>query len=81
MSDLHDALVSGQPSEALAALRAVLGRALLDVDGKEKATVAKQLMAVIDAQQQIAVPEASASDDLAKQRAARRSAAKTASSA
>lgn len=81
MSDLHDALVSGQPTEALRAIRAVLAGALLDVDPKDKPQVAKQLVAVIDAQQRITVPDVSASDDLAKQRQARRSAATTTASA
>lgn len=78
MSDLHDNLVRGEPGEALSALRAVLADALLEVEPSERHQVAKAYMAVLAAQQQIAVPESSASDALAERRAARRAAAQAA---
>lgn len=81
MSDLHDALAHGEPSEALRAMRAVLTGALLDVEPKDRPGVVKQMMAVIEAQQAVAEPEASASDDLARQRQARRAAAQGSASA
>jgi len=81
VSDLHADLVSGQPGEALAALRALLADALVQVEPNERQQLSKEFRAVLEAQQSIAVPEASTSDDLAKQRQARRAAAQAAASA
>lgn len=71
MSDLVEAVESGDQRAALEAIRARLASELEDAEGKDVAPIAKELRAVIDALASLPGGEESTLDQLQARRAAR----------
>lgn len=81
MSDSHAALASGERSEALAALRAVLAGLVLSAEPGQAAALAREYRATLAEQASLAPAETDQVSELADRRAARRAAAQAAQAA